>query len=67
MQTKTKAKLEDLRLSPRVYRVLYARHHIDYVDQVLDMTEEEMLFLQEIGEGAVAEIQEAIVAWRRTQ
>jgi DNA-directed RNA polymerase alpha subunit len=65
MQTKTRAKLEDLRLSSRVYRVLYTRHHIDFIDQVVEMTEEEMLFLQEIGEGAVVEIQEAIAAWRR--
>jgi DNA-directed RNA polymerase alpha subunit len=65
MQTKTRAKLEDLGLSTKVYRTLYTRHRIDFVDEVESMSEQELLYLREIGDGAVAEIKAAIAAWQK--
>lgn len=65
MTTKTRTPLINLRLSPRVYRVLYSRHRFNFIDQIEALTDRELLELQEIGEGALAEIKGAIAAYRR--
>jgi DNA-directed RNA polymerase alpha subunit len=65
MRTKTRAKIQELGLSNRVWRMLYTRHRIDYIDQIESMTDEELLSLQEIGVGAVQEIRESLKKWSR--
>jgi DNA-directed RNA polymerase alpha subunit len=65
MTTKTRIPLIKLRLSPRVYRALYTRHRIDYIDQIATKTDRQLLELQEIGQGALTEIKGAIEAYRR--